>query len=92
MPVDLSLSVPADIRDDGGEETYLRFDQNEIYKEDDVVVFNVFVAEAAAVLAHGEPHAVAAGLVIGAGVFGVERPDRIAAFYADGHFMNEEVA
>jgi hypothetical protein len=63
----------------------LWLNQNEIYKEDDVVVFNVFVAEAAAVLAHGEPHAVAAGLVIGAGVFSVERLDWISAFYTDWH-------
>lgn len=48
-------------------------------------MLDVFVAEAPAVLAYGEAHAVAAGLVVRAGVFGIEGLDREAAFDADGH-------
>jgi hypothetical protein len=48
----------------------------------------VFVAEASAVLADCEPHSMAAGPIIGAGVFGVKGLDRIATFYADWHRIN----
>jgi hypothetical protein len=45
----------------------------------------VFVAEASAVLADCKAHAMAARLVIGAGVFCVEGLDWISTFYTDWH-------
>lgn len=45
----------------------------------------IFIAEPSAVLAYCEPHSMAAGFVICAGVVGVEGLDGIATFYADGH-------
>lgn len=48
-------------------------------------MLDVFITEAATVFADGKAHAMAAGLVIGARVFGVESPDRISAFYTDWH-------
>lgn len=50
--------------------THLRFDQDQIDKQDNIVMFDIFVAEAAAVLADREPDVVAARLVTtGVGVF-----------------------
>jgi len=48
-------------------------------------MLDVFVAEASAVLADCKAYAMAARLVIGAGVFCVEGLDWISAFYADWH-------
>lgn len=50
-------------------------------------MFNVFVAKLPTVLAYCKPNTVPAGAIIGAEVFGVERLDGIATFYADGHCM-----
>jgi hypothetical protein len=48
-------------------------------------MLDVFVAKLAAVLAHGESDAVAARLVIGAGVLGIESLHRTPTFYTDRH-------
>ena len=51
-------------------------------------MLDVFIAETSAVLAHGQSHSMASGFVVGAGVFGVEGLDGIAALYADWHFID----
>ena len=50
-------------------------------------MLDVFIAESTAVLAYCEADSVAAGLIIGARVFGVESLDWVTTFYADGHCM-----
>ncbi len=50
----------------GWYEPYLWLDQDQIDKQDDKVMLDVFVAEAAAVLAHREADIVATGFVTGA--------------------------
>jgi len=45
----------------------------------------VFIAKASAVLADCEPHSMAAGSIVCAGVFGVKGLDGISTFYADWH-------
>ena len=67
---------------------HLRLDQHQINEQDYGIVLNVFVAEAAAVLADREAHSMAGGFVVGAGVFGVQSLDGIAALYADRHFID----
>jgi hypothetical protein len=49
----------------------------------------IFIAKAPAVLADCEPHSMAAGSIICAGVFGVKSLDGIATFYADWHRIYE---
>lgn len=44
-------------------QTHLRLDQDQVDEQDDVVMLDVFVAEAPAVLADREPDVVAARLV-----------------------------
>lgn len=61
----------------------LGLNEDEVDEEDDKVMLDVFVGEAAAVLADGEAHAVV--FVVGAGVLRVQRLDGVAAFDADGH-------
>ena len=48
-------------------------------------MFYIFIAESSAVLADSKTNTMTAGLVIGAGVFGIQKLDRIAAFYANWH-------
>jgi hypothetical protein len=48
-------------------------------------MLDIFVTEASAVLANRKAYAMAAGLVIGAGVFCVKGLDWISAFYTDWH-------
>jgi len=50
-------------------------------------MLNIFIAKPAAILAYGQPHAVAAGFVVGARVFGKEGFDGIPTFDADGHLV-----
>ena len=51
-------------------------------------MLDVFIAETSAVLAHGQSHSMAGRFVVGAGVFGVQSLDGIAALYADRHFID----
>lgn len=67
---------------------HLWLDQDQINEQDYGIMLYVFIAEPSAILAHCEPHSMAAGLVIGAGIFGIEGLDWIAAFYADWHFID----
>lgn len=48
-------------------------------------MFDIFIAESAAVLAYSQSHAVAAGFIVCAGVFGEESLDGVATLDADGH-------
>lgn len=63
----------------------LGLDEHQVDEEHDVVMLDVFVAEAAAVAAHRQADVVAARLVAGARVLGPQRLDGVAAFYADRH-------
>lgn len=71
--------------------SYLWFDQYQIYKQHHVVMLDVFITESPAFLADCKAHSLAAGAVIGAGVFGVEGVDWSATFYADGHLTDREI-
>lgn len=64
---------------------HLRLDQNQVDEYDYKVMFDVFVAEVSAVLAYCQAYAVAARVLIGALIFGIECFDGEAAFYADWH-------
>ncbi len=46
--------------------TYLRFDQNQVYKQHDKVMLDIFVTEAPTVLAYCKSHSMAGRLVISA--------------------------
>lgn len=59
-------------------QTNLGFDKNQVNEQDDVIMLDIFVAEAAAVLADGQPDVVAAGPR-------PQRLNRMTAFYADRH-------
>ena len=48
-------------------------------------MFYIFITKPSAVLAYSKAHSMAAGLVICAGVLGVQGLDRESTFYADGH-------
>jgi hypothetical protein len=63
----------------------LGLDEHQVDEEHDVVMLDVFVAEATAVPAHGQADVVAARLVAGARVLCPQRLDRVTAFYADRH-------
>lgn len=65
--------------------TYLRFNQNQVYKQHDKVMFDIFVAEAPTVLAYGKSHSMAGRLVVSAGVFGVKCLHRIPTLDANRH-------
>ena len=62
---------------------HLRLDQDQVDEQHDKVVLDVLVAEAPAVLAHGQPDVVPARLV--AAALAPERLDGVPALYADGH-------
>lgn len=64
---------------------HLWLDQHQVNEHDDEVVLDIFVAEPAAVLAHGQPDIVARGLV--ARAFAPERLDGVPAFDADRHCL-----
>lgn len=61
------------------------FNQNQINEENHKVMFDILVAEPAAVFADRKAHAMAAGLVIGSRIFGIEGLDWISTFYTDWH-------
>lgn len=65
----------------------LRLDQDEIDKQHDEVMLDIFIAEAPAVLADGQAYVVAARRVARARVLRPKRLDRVAALDADGHFV-----
>jgi hypothetical protein len=67
--------------------THLWLNQHQIDEQDHKIMLDIFVAELPAIFADGQAHPMAAGLVIGARVFGIEGLDWIATFYADGHCM-----
>lgn len=74
MPIHLMVSShqPSSSRSPDAQQqaTHLRLDQDQIDKQDNIVMLNIFVAKAAAVLADREPDVVAARLVTtGVGVF-----------------------
>lgn len=64
----------------------LGLDENQVDEDDDKVVFDILVAELAAVAAYCQSDVVAAGLVTGARVLGPECLDGVLALDADGHF------
>jgi hypothetical protein len=65
----------------------LRLDQNQVYEYDHKVMFDVFVAKLAAVLAYCQAYTVTAGGFICALIFGVEGLDGKATFYANWHLI-----
>lgn len=63
----------------GGGGTHLGLNQDQVDEQDNVVMLDIFVAEAAAILAHRQADVVAAGP-------GPQRLNRMTAFYADRHW------
>jgi len=90
MPVHLDILVDAETV--SFLHTHLRFNQHQVNEKYHKVMFHVFIAEAATVLAYCESYSMTTGAIIGARVFGVEGLDRVAAFYADWHCMDLSIS
>lgn len=69
----------------------LRFDQDEIDKEDDKVMLYIFVAEPTTVLAHRQPDIMPTGLVSSTRVLRPQRRDWVSALNADGHGVSDRM-
>jgi hypothetical protein len=90
MSVDLApASVSDATRRSKQRSADLRLDQDQVDEQDDKVMFDVFVGEAATLRTLGQTHAFAQGSVVGLAVLGVEGIDGMSAFDADGHRPDE---
>lgn len=69
----------------------LRFDQDQVDEDNHKIMLDIFVAELPAVLAYCQAHAVAAGIFVGALIFGVECFDWKSALYTDWHLIEQMI-
>lgn len=66
MSINLVGRISNRIEDGSSINTYLRFDQNQVYKQHDKVMLDIFVTEAPTVLAYCKSHSMTGRLVISA--------------------------